>query len=159
RVVATEAVKDAVNEQERKLLGGRVLRRARLLLGHLRADNHIADDERTRHRVVDVVHREGEHVGRRALTQCFFLELCHPRRLDERHSQRRALWDGQQLECARCDAPERRHVDKDMLLVIEGDSEAISSGILFVTGFAHRLSSKRRYASTISWTILWRTTS
>src|SRR5438105_761260 len=82
-----------------------------------------------------------------SLIQCTFRELGHPRRLDERHSERRAVGDGQHLKRPACDTQERRHVDGDMLLVIERDGEAIPSGILFAGSdgpLVHRLSSKRR---------------
>src|SRR5438067_7904088 len=136
--------------------------RAGLLAGDLGADHKIAEDERTRHRILEVVHREREHIGRHALAEGLLLQLGHPFRLDERHHECAVFGDRKRPERPRRDTAKERQRDLDVLFVIDGDvrKEGIPSGILFaLRRLAHRDSSKRRYASTISWTILWRTTS
>jgi hypothetical protein len=155
-VIVTEQVQDAVHE-EQPHLSGRVVRVvARRDLGR---DHDVAEHQDAVLVTIVLVERERQHVGRPGLTQVALVQLGDLVGGDERHRQ---LGSRQALpgQARSREADERGLVDVERLTVRDEDPRGIAA-------VAHERSSPSRsarspwtrYASTMSCTIRWRTTS
>ena len=175
-VVVAEQVQDAVGAQQLQLVLGGVPGGAACRCGDLRAEHDVAEQPRLGLLVVaarrtQLVHREGQHVGRARLVHPLDVQLLHRVGVDEQHRQLGLRVDAHPVEHEpgeRDQRVSRRPSTPDSLLtsmlmtsLAVGRSVAAASAAPGAGAPAGRSpsASHRLYASTMSPTSLCRTTS
>jgi hypothetical protein len=137
RVVVAEQVQDAVHREQLQLVLGAVPRTARLHRRDLRAQHHVteqpgvgarllragpADVDPAQVRRPQLVHGEGQHVGRPRLTHPPFVQLSHGLLVDQQHRKLRERVDAQLVQDVAGDRGERDFIHPHAGLV--GDVNA-----------------------------------
>ena len=128
-VVVAEQVQDAVGGQQHQLVVHRVAGGARLPDGDRRAEDDVAEQRRTGLGVVgpggvQLVHREGEHVGRALLAHPPLVQAAHVVDVDAQHRQLGHRVDLHLAEHEPADAGQLGLVDRDLRLVGDLDGHA-----------------------------------
>src|SRR5215207_8870681 len=132
-VVVPEQMQDAMDGEQVQLVLGPVPGGAGLPLGHHRAEHHVAEERRlglvldTRAAVdLQLVHGEGEHIGRAGLAHPAVVQLGHVLGVDQQQRQLGHRVDAHLVERVPGDRQDLRLVDGEAGLVRDLDRHRLS---------------------------------